>query len=49
VSPIADVLFLRVILHLDKYIFPWQMCFIWVVHLILELSCIQVDTVWCLN
>jgi hypothetical protein len=25
----ANVLFLGVILDLDKYIFPWQTCFIW--------------------
>jgi len=25
------------------------MCFIWGVHLILDSSCIQVDTVWCLD
>jgi len=34
---------------LDKHIFPWQMCFIWGVHLRLESSCIQVNTVWCLD
>jgi len=26
---LTDIYFLVVILDLDKYIFPWQMCFIW--------------------
>jgi hypothetical protein len=26
---LADILFLGVVLHLDKYIFPWQTCFVW--------------------
>jgi len=33
-----------IILNLDKYIFPWQMCFIWRVRL--ELPCIQVNTLF---
>jgi len=39
---LADVLFLGVILDLDKYIFPWQMCFNQGGHIRLESSCIQV-------
>jgi len=26
---LADALFLRDVLDLSKYIFPWQTCFIW--------------------
>jgi hypothetical protein len=26
---LADFYFWRVVLDLDKYIFPWQACFIW--------------------
>jgi len=33
------------VLHLDKYIFSWQMRFIWRGHLRLELSCIWVISV----
>jgi len=40
---LAD-LFLGVVLDLDKYIFPWQTCFLGG-HLILEPSHIQVNTV----
>jgi len=25
---LADILFLGVVLDLNKYIFPWQMCFV---------------------
>jgi len=42
---LADILFLGGHFDLDKYIFPWQMCFIWGCHLRLESSCIQVNTV----
>jgi len=43
---LADINFWGVILNLDKYIFPWQMRFIWGVgHLRLESSCIWVNTV----
>jgi len=26
---LADILLLGVVLDMDKYIFPWQTCFIW--------------------
>jgi len=34
---LADILFLGVVVDLDKYIFPWQTCFL-VGHLRLESS-----------
>ena len=33
----------RVFLDLNKYIFPWQICFIWGV--VLQWSCIEINTV----
>jgi hypothetical protein len=39
---LADVWFLGVIVDLDKYTVPWQMCFTWRCHLRLE-SYIQVN------
>jgi hypothetical protein len=37
---LADILFLGVVLDLNKYIFPWQMCFmlkvVWQMCLMLE-------------
>jgi hypothetical protein len=30
---LADILFFGGLLNLDKYIFPWQRCFIWGVKL----------------
>jgi len=51
---LADILFLGVVLDFNKYIFPWQMCFmlevVWQMCLLyvggclrLESSCIQVN------
>jgi hypothetical protein len=42
---LSRLLFLGVILDLDKYVFPWQMSFIWRGRLRLESSWIWVITV----
>jgi len=42
---LADILFLGVILDLDKYIFPWQTCFFLGLHLRLQSSYIWVNMV----
>ena len=41
---LADVYFWGAVIHLGKYIFSWQMRFIWGDHLRLEVSCIWVNT-----
>jgi len=42
---LSILLFLGVVLDLDKYIFPWQMCFLWGDCFSLELACVRVNTV----
>jgi hypothetical protein len=44
---LVDILFLGVVLDLDKYIFLWQTCFLGRGHLRLEWSCIRVNMVYC--
>jgi len=46
---LADICLGVVIFDLDKYIFPWQVCFILGGHLRLELSCVQVNVVIFIN
>ena len=46
---LADICLGVVIFDLNKYIFPWQVCFICGGHLRLELSCIQVNVVIFIN
>ena len=43
----TNVLFLGFILDWDKYIAPWQTCFIWGIDLRLKSFCIRLTTVLC--